>query len=471
MKRWDLLMFIGRKAELEKLNQMYHSDHFEFAVIYGRRRIGKTTLITEFCKDKKAIYYMSAESTAKENLENLSRAIFEVLVPNVEMPPFQSFDKLLDFIDNYSNERIILAIDEYPYLAESDKSISSRLQAHIDQCWKNSKIMLILCGSSMSFMEYQVLGYKSPLYGRRTAQFKLRPFTYFETRKFAENYSVEDQALLYGVTGGIPEYLCRFSMDKTISENIIDLFFTSSGMLFEEPTNLLKQELRNFAIYNAVIKAIALGSSRLNEIATKVGEDTAACANQVNALIALGLVKKEVPCTESETSRKTLYSLADSMFRFWFRFVSQNVSNIERGMGAAIYEHKVKPHLNDFMGAVFEDICIQYMYLPETIENAPFFYGNIGRWWGNNPRKKQQEEIDLLGIDGDSVLLGECKWTNENIDLQILERLLERGELFSQSDKWFYLFAKNGFTDAVKDKASNNQSIKLVSFNEMSKIY
>lgn len=460
-------MFIGRETELEKLNQMYQSDQFEFAVIYGRRRVGKTTLITEFCKNKKAIYYMASESTYKENMETLSQAVFEVLVPNMDLPAFDNFDRLLDFIDNYSNEKLIIAIDEYPYFAESNKSISSRLQVHIDQHWKNSKIMLILCGSSMSFMEYQVLGYKSPLYGRRTAQFKLKPFTFFETRQFAENYSMEDQALLYGVTGGIPEYLSRFSPDKNIHDNIVELYFTSSGILFEEPTNLMKQELRNFAIYNSVIKAIAMGASRLNEIASKVGEDTAACVNQLNALIALGLVKKEIPCTESETSRKTLYRLSDSMFRFWYRFVSPNLSTIELGMGQLVYERKVQPQLNDFMGAVFEEICRQYMYLPETIKSAPLFYGNISRWWGNNPKKRRQEEIDLLSIDDDTLLLGECKWTNENVDLPILTSLLERGDLFWQDEKWFYLFAKRGFTEAVREIAAKNEHIRLVSFQDM----
>lgn len=210
-----------------------------------------------------------------------------------------------------------------------------------------------------------------------------------------------------------------------------------------------------------------MGANRLNEIATKVGEDTAAFANQVNALIALGLVKKEVPCTESETSRKTLYSLADSMFRFWYRFVSPNISNIEREMGAVIYDHKVKSQLNVFMRAVFEDICIQYMYLPETIAAAPFLYGNIVRWWGNTPHKKQQEVLDLLSIDGHSILLGECKWTNENVDLPTLEHLLERGQLFPHAPKWYYLFAKKDFTDAVKESAKNNKCIKLVPFHEM----
>ena len=172
-------MFVGRKEEMKKLDQMYKSGGFEFAVIYGRRRIGKTTLITEFCRGKKAIYYMASESTAKENLESFSRAVFEVTSPGVEMPPFQSFDHLFRFIGQYLEEQLILVIDEYPYLAASEKSVSSLLQAHIDRYWKDSPLMLILCGSSMSFMENQVLGYKSPLYGRRTGQFRLRPCYFF----------------------------------------------------------------------------------------------------------------------------------------------------------------------------------------------------------------------------------------------------------------------------------------------------
>lgn len=460
-------MFIGRESELKQLTEMYDSDHFEFAVIYGRRRIGKTTLINEFCKGKKAIYYMSSESTRKINLEGLSQAVFDTLMPDVAMPAFESFDKLLDFLDNYSSERIILAIDEYPYLAESDRSISSILQSHIDRKWKDSKVMLILCGSSMSFMEYQVLGYKSPLYGRRTAQFKLQPFTYFETQKFVPGYSLEEQAILYGVSGGVPEYLNRFSMERSLEENIVSLFFTRSGMLFEEPTNLLKQELRNFAIYNAVIKAIATGASRLNEISMKVGEETAACANQLNALIALGLVRKEVPCTENETSRKTLYRIEDSMFRFWYRFVSPNISSIERDMGALVFSNKVLPQLNDFMGSVFEEICMEYMYLPAVIGSAPFFYGNLGRWWGNNPKKKKQEEIDLLGIEGESILLGECKWNNELAGIPVLTTLIERGDLFYQKDKWFYLFSKSGFTESVEEKAKECRNIRLISLSDM----
>ena len=416
-------MFIGRKHELDKLNQLYLDDNFEFAVIYGRRRIGKTTLINEFCKDKKAIYYMAVEGTEKDNLLNFSKAIFDVTMPGLSMPSFKTYEEAFSYIDKIAEERIILAIDEYPYMANSNKSISSIIQAHIDHRWKDSKLFLILCGSSMSFMEEQVLGYKSPLYGRRTCQFKILPFTFFEAQEEFENFNMYDRALLYGITGGIPEYMSRIKKNLTVDENIVNLFFDSSGRLYEEPTNLMKQELRNFAVYNSVISAIASGASRMNDISNKVGEDSAACASQVRSLISLGVIKREVPSMETITSRKTIYSLEDSMFLFWYRFVLPNTSNISKGIGKEIYFATVKPQLNDFMGGIFEKICIQYMYKKEVYQKAPFPYGNLSRWWGNNPKLKRQEEIDIVGGDDNNIILGECKWTNDDINIRVHDDL------------------------------------------------
>ena len=246
-----------------------------------------------------------------------------------------------------SQERLIIVIDEYPYLATSYPAVSSMLQSHIDQCWKNSKLFLILCGSSMSFMEEQVLGYKSPLYGRRTAQFKIHPFTFFEARRMLLNFSEEAQAILYGITGGIPEYISRIDVNRSLDDNIVDLFFDESGRLFEEPVNLLKQELREPASYHSIISAIASGASRMNDISTKTGLETSGCSNQITSLISLGIIRKEIPITESSASRKTLYQLEDSMFLFWYRFVRPNISSITRGDAAYIravsYTHLTLP--------------------------------------------------------------------------------------------------------------------------------
>lgn len=172
---------------------------------------------------------------------------------------------------------------------------------------------------------------------------------------------------------------------------------------------------------------------------------------------------------ENEKSRKTIYRLDDNMFRFWYRFVAPDISGIERGLGKWIYENKVKGQLADFMGSVFEEICIQHLYRPDVIENAPFFYGSVGRWWGTDPRIKSQVEIDILGTCGEHMLLGECKWRNEKTDVDVLEKLRYCGEMFHQREKWYYLFSKSGFTGAIREKAKESDRIRLIGFADMEK--
>lgn len=464
-------MFTGRTRELEKMETLYQRGRFECIILYGRRRVGKTTLINEFIKDKPAIYYMAVEGTKKENLAGFSRAIFnsrrkDSIAGGVEFPDFESLLKYIDELAR-SGERHILAIDEFPYLASSYPTISSLLQSHIDQCWKDSRLYLILCGSSMSFMEEQVLGYKSPLYGRRTAQFKLHPFTFFEAAAMLDSFSLEERAILYGVTGGIPEYISRIQPGADMDTAITSLFFEESGRLFEEPSNLLKQELREPASYHSILSAVAGGASRMNEIATKTGLETGGCSNQLASLIALEIVKKERPITENESSRKTLYRLADSMFLFWYRFVRPNISAISAGAGQMVYQHIVKPQMNDFMGTVFETICLQYLYLPQVYKGLPFPLGNAGRWWGNNPEKRRQEEIDIMAVQGQSALFCECKWRQNPIGADVAEMLVERGQLFRFESRYFIVFSKTGFQEDAVLYKETRPHLQLVSFEDM----
>ena len=301
----------------KKLNRMYRSDKLEVAVIYGRRRVGKTTLINEFCKDKRTIFFAAQENSADQNLETLSRAISETESgESAAFATYRSFtDAFIKIAELAKTQRLIWVIDEYPYLAQAERGISSLLQNFLDHQFRETGLFLILCGSSMSFMEKQVLGYQSPLYGRRTAQFKILPFDYVDTGKWFPEYSYSDRALVYGITGGIPMYLEQFSPELTIRENLLENLFDRNAVLLEEPSNLLKQELREPAVYNAVITAVASGKTKLSEIATTVGVETGLCAKYMTNLIALGIIKRETPVTEPN-SKRPVYLIEDQFFPF-----------------------------------------------------------------------------------------------------------------------------------------------------------
>ena len=462
-------MFIGRERELTALNKLYGSNKFEFVVIYGRRRIGKTELIKQFLGDKKAIYFMGIESNAKLNLENFSKSILEFNTGIRADTSFSNFQAALEYVFQLAeNDRIILAIDEYPYVARSSKSLASTLQLLIDKYKDTSKLMLILCGSSMSYMEDHVLSYKAPLYGRRTAQIKLLPFDFEETCRYLADMSGEDKALMYGAVGGTPQYLLQVSDKLSVEENIKNTYLNPISFLYEEPTNLLKQEVREPAIYTAIITAIATGASRMTDISTKVGEDTSVCTTYIKNLISLGIVQKETPYGE-KASRKTIYSIADNMFRFWYRFVLENNSIIARGATDLAYK-RIEPYFADYMGKVFEDISAQYLWKLLVTGKSPIEFTSLGRWWGNDPRTRSQTEIDIMGEqDKNSALFAECKWTNEKVDLGVLETLVQRSELFAYKNVHLFLFAKSGFTKGCIDKAAELGNVSLVTYADILK--
>jgi len=461
-------MFVGRIHELGELDRLYKSGKFQCVTIYGRRRVGKTALIAEFIKNKEAIYFTGQETNAKDNLESLSNSIFTISSDFANSAPvFPGYKEALEAVFNLAEtRRVILAIDEYPYLAQSYRGISSLLQTYIDKHKETSKLFIILCGSSLSFMENQVLGYQSPLYGRRTAQFRILPFDFEQTREYFKDgsFSCEDVALLFGVTGGIPLYLSLMDKGLSVEENIKQNFLTTSGYLFEEPSNLLKQECREPAQYNAIIRAIAGGASRLSEISRKVGLETALCSTYISKLISIGIVKKEYPFRE-ETSRKTIYTLEDSMFQFWYRFIPDRMALIQRCEVDLAYEG-IKPQIPAYMGRVFEEICKQYLWRMNIAKQTPFLFTDAGRWWGNNKMKKEECEIDIIAANKDSAIFAECKWTNNDVGADVLDTLVERSELFSYSEKYYYLFSKTGFTDSVRAKADSEPKITLIRYND-----
>ena len=455
-------MFIGRKKELEVLTEHYKSPHFAFLPIYGRRRIGKTLLIEEFIKDKEAIFFAAVDGTYAQNMDILSQAIFK----SGSAPVFADFASALNAIfDMAQTERkIVFVIDEYPYFAQSERSVSSVLQQAIDHKLSKTDMMIILSGSSMSFMENQVLGYQSPLYGRRSGQIKLLPENFATSREYAPGFSKEEQAIMYGVTGGIPKYLSLFDDRKTLDDNIFRQFFDKNNFLFEETDNLLKQELNEPAFYKAIISAIATGSSQMKDIAGQTGRDSSTCSMYLRSLIELGIVQREIPVMEKQQSKKSIYRINDGMFRFWYRFVYHNVSLIQLNRGDIVYQ-RIKDQIPHFMGEVFEHICIEYMW--RIYGKLPFRFQNIGRWWGNNPVKKSQQEIDFIahGDDSKKAIFGECKWRSEKMPESVIDELVDKATMFRFTEKYYYFFSKSGFTPAARKKAGGN--IKLIDFKDM----
>jgi hypothetical protein len=460
--------FYCREDELGKLNARYDNGDFECIIIYGRRRVGKTALINEFCRDKPTIFFSALNTTGEENLESLSKAIMNFEKPDiVSVPVYRDYDSALDEItDLAKNERIVFVIDEYPYLAKAKPAISAMLQHIIDHKWCNSKLFLILCGSSMSFMQNQVLGQESPLYGRRTGQFKIEALDYRETAVFHPELSLTDNALIYGITGGVPHYINKLNVKNDLDDAILTNLFDRSSYLYEEPANLLKQELREPAVYNAVIKAIAGGATHLNEIVTKVGETSGTCTSYVKTLIDLGIVKKETPVTE-KAGKKTIYLLDDNFFRFWYRFVPSNMSAIDSGRIARMYNKAISQYYSDYMGLVFEQMCRDYLLY--YAENLPIDINEVGQWWGTNSKNKKQVQIDIVGtpVEGKEYIIGSCKYRNEKIGIDELELLREYAVVFGKGEKYhYYIFSKGGFTDNLI-QASDNGEVTLVRLEEM----
>ncbi|MDR2833088.1 MAG: ATP-binding protein [Streptococcaceae bacterium] len=463
-------MFLGRKSELNVLQQEFDKNSFSFSVIYGRRRVGKTTLIKEFIKGKAAIYFQATISNEKDNLENFSRSIGVYEGKGIETSyTFANFRSLFDNVTQLAKEKaLVLVIDEFPYLARSFPEISSILQYYMDHVWKEiSGLHIILAGSSMSFMEHQVLGYESPLYGRKTSQIKVLPFNFKETLDFFPHLNGVDVLTYYAITGGIPLYLSYMDPQKSVPENIINTFLNKNSGIFEEPYNLLQQELRNPASYNTILTAIAGGASKQNEIATKAGISTSLAAKQIDTLIELGIVEKRMPVGEGN-NKLSVYYVKDGLFRFWYRFVAKNMSYIELELTQELLDYIIQ-FLPEFLSIVFEDISRQWVAQQMRNGDMHTIYGKLGSWWGTNKKTRRQEEIDICGLDisEENVLLGECKWKNEAVDLAVLKKLVQRGDdLFHWQNKEYIVFSKTGFTDGASEFAKV-QGIKLIEFADM----
>ncbi len=460
-------MFINRHQELSALERMFQSEIAQFFVLYGRRRVGKTELLLQFCKEKRSIYFLASQLKERDHLRQLTEiarhAINDPLLQNLVFDDWES--ALIYFAQQAEEKQLVLVLDEFQYLCEDNAALPSLIQRFWDLHGKNSKLFLILCGSQVSFMEREVLAERSPLYGRRTGQLRLMPLSYRDTGYFFSEYSAKEKLIAYGILGGIPAYLNQFMLhtandsqdhaQRTLEQCIKDELLTPQGYLFDEVNFLLRTELREPRTYASLLHAIAGGATRLNEISQRVGLDPTNANKYLSVLRELGLVKRETPVTERapQKSKKGLYKIEDNYVKFWFRFVLPNRSLIESGNTDLVYQQMIAPNLSPYMGEIFEDVCRQYIrrYWAEKLKIAP---KQIGKHWGSDL------EIDVLtkNVDG-SHWFGECKWWNAPVGENVLEHLITNATKIS--DQWkrnsrYILFSASGFTDALKQRAEKD---------------
>lgn len=470
----EIIVFVGRDAELKTLNGLYAQTDFQMLVLYGRRRVGKTALLSHFCKDKRTLFFTAEQKNDADNLRSFSRAIWRFFGEREDNPAFESWGTALGYIADHcpQDERTVFVFDEFPYAAMANPSLPSTLQIAIDHSFKSTNLMLALCGSNEGFMESEVLGYKSPLYGRRTSQIRLKPFDYRDSARLLAGHTAEEQVTYYATFGGTPYYLEQIDKSLTFAENVRRLMFDISGILYAEPQMLIRQELREPATYTSVLDAIGSGATNPKQIAERAGIDPATVSSYLAALTRLGLVTREVPFGEDPSrSRKGLYYLSDPFFAFWYRFVSPHIGAIEAGLGDAAAKIATQGEgLSTYVGSQFEGICRQWLINQARAGNLPFLPLEIGHWWGTDPSIRERVDIDVVAgnkMSGD-LCVGECKYRSQFNESDAIQTLEHRATLIPGFERTHHiLFMKGEPSRETWRKADNRQDLSIITLADV----
>ncbi|XRP97241.1 ATP-binding protein [Methanocaldococcus sp. 16A] len=420
-------MFINREDELKALNEKLNSNKFEFVVIYGRRRIGKTKLVLKSVENREHIYYLAVEG---DNLKHFKRYASKV-VPTIEYAK-EDWEAYFNFL----KDKIII-IDEFPNLIKENPNILSLFQRIVDIHLKDTKTKLIILGSSLSMMGEKVLSYKSPLYGRKTGVLKIRPLKFKHLKEFFPNATWEELVEIYGFADGIPYYLEKIKLPfwKYLNEELkrVDSF------LRYEVDFLMKYEFEEPTTYKKILEAIAFGNHTLGEIKNYLGIKHSDLTPYLKNLIEVEFVEREIPITESPKTKKGRYYIKDNFITFYFRYIFPNLSAIEEG----IFEiDEIKADYNQYLGFVFGKVAKEFLIELNKMNKLPFKFLNIGRWW------KKGEEIDLIALNKNEkkALFIEVKWKNlKDRDVKrILNNLERKSELVGLSDyeKYYAIIGK-----------------------------
>jgi len=471
-------MFVGREAELKFLNDKYETERGQLVVLYGRRRVGKTETLREFCKGKPHLFFSCTQTTDRVQLQKFSKQMLKENIPAKKyITEFADWEKAFHAVLDlpYGEKKKLLIIDEFSYMCKGNKSIPSILQNLWDTELRDENVMIVLCGSAMSFMEKELLAEKNPLYGRATGIYKMKEMGFYDAAKFFPDYSERDKVIAYAVLGGIPHYLRQWDSKLSVSENIKRNILTKGCILYSEVEFLLHQELRETPVYNSIIEAVALGNSTLNSISQKsLVEDTSKTSVYLKNLIELGIVEREfsvdAKVKEQANGNRGTYRLTDNFFRFWYAFGFANFSQLEDGDVDGVYTYVVKPALHEFASITFEDVCREFVREMQKQNMLPFRYFKMGRWTGKttlrdktakNGLRIAETEIDLLCIDqkGENYMVGECKFKKE--PFTYTEYLNTLSKLTPQKEKakfYYALFSESGFDEKIVEDLKENKT-------------
>lgn len=457
--------FVDREDEMRTLQNEYEREGSSLVVLYGRRRVGKTTLISEFIKDKNALFFLASEESEVQNRIAFKEKAAEFLQSDLlRDADVKSWDVIFKAImDTPSESKPVIVMDEFQYLGKSNPAFPSVFQRIWEEILKDKSVMVILCGSLISMMESQTLAYGSPLYGRRTAQIRLKqiPFAYYHEFFPAKNRL--EQIEMYAVTGGVPKYIELFSESKDIYHAIEKCVLNRSVYLYDEPHFLLQQEVSEVGSYFSIIKAIAAGNSKLSAISSALEIKATNLSKYLKTLIDLDILEREVPITEEnpEKSKKGLYKIKDNYLRFWFLFVYPNRSFIESGHSPIVMDKIRKGLVSSHIAFVYEDVCRERMWNFNVEGIWPFHFSKVGRYWD------AKTEIDIAAIDpeGKNLILGECKYWQEPVGINVLRDLEAKAESVTwqrnRRKEWYVLFSAAGFTEDLKALAQTRDDLLL----------
>lgn len=454
--------FWDREDEIKWLESKNQEPNATLLILYGRRRLGKTELLKKFLKKRKHMYFLVGKKTEKIMISDMQKEMASFLDDNL-------FNKIqfTDWEDLFSTfikkaDHPIIVIDEFPYLIEENKNIPYLFQKIWDEHLQHKPCLMVLCGSSVRMMETKILDVKSPLYGRRSGQWKLCPFPFSLFHKIFPNHSFEDRVRFFSILDGIPAYIKKMNQKKTVDWNLKNKVFKRGEYLYEETEYLLRQELRSPRNYYVILQAIAEGYTRFGEIANRTELSKSLVSQYLKNLQELHIVKKLVPVTQRKESRNAHYRLSDNYFSFWFQFIYPYQQLIEQDKQERLLE-SISEKLNKHYSFAFEQICRQLMMQGS--------FSKVGSWWDKN------EEIDVIGLDElqNHILFGECKWIQHKVGMNVFENLLQKSKQVSwkknKQKKSFALFSKSGFTKQLIDETKQRADIKLFTTSDIDRVF